>query len=82
MVISGYLDHQSTQFRLSASELLLFVSVVLVLFFSFSFFKFKQLNGPTNRSTINLTKSYLHSMCMRTMYKCLNACMYVVHRVT
>ena len=30
-VISGYLDHQSTQFRLSASELLLFVSVVLVL---------------------------------------------------
>ena len=31
MVISGYLDHQSTQFRLSASELLLFVSVVLVL---------------------------------------------------
>ena len=31
MVISGYLDHQSTQFRLSASELLLFLSVVLVL---------------------------------------------------
>ena len=31
MVISGYFDHQSTQFRLSASELLLFVSVVLVL---------------------------------------------------
>ena len=31
MVISGYLDHQSTQFRLSASELLLFVFVVLVL---------------------------------------------------
>ena len=31
MVISGYLNHQSTQFRLSASELLLFVSVVLVL---------------------------------------------------
>ena len=31
MVISGYLDHQSTQFRLPASELLLFVSVVLVL---------------------------------------------------
>ena len=31
MVISGYLDHQSTQFRLSASELLLFVSVVLVM---------------------------------------------------
>ena len=31
MVISGYLDHQSTQFRLSGSELLLFVSVVLVL---------------------------------------------------
>ena len=31
IVISGYLDHQSTQFRLSASELLLFVSVVLVL---------------------------------------------------
>ena len=31
MVISGYLGHQSTQFRLSASELLLFVSVVLVL---------------------------------------------------
>ena len=31
MVISGYLDHQSTQFRLSASELLLFMSVVLVL---------------------------------------------------
>ena len=31
MVISGYLDHQSTQFRLCASELLLFVSVVLVL---------------------------------------------------
>ena len=31
MVISGYLDHQSTQFKLSASELLLFVSVVLVL---------------------------------------------------
>ena len=31
MVFSGYLDHQSTQFRLSASELLLFVSVVLVL---------------------------------------------------
>ena len=31
MVISGYLDHQSTQFRLSASELWLFVSVVLVL---------------------------------------------------
>ena len=31
MVISGYLDHQSTQFRLSASELLLFVSMVLVL---------------------------------------------------
>ena len=31
MVISGYLDHQSTQFRLSASELFLFVSVVLVL---------------------------------------------------
>ena len=31
MVISGYLDHQSTQFRLSASDLLLFVSVVLVL---------------------------------------------------
>ena len=31
MVISGYLDHQSTQFRLSASKLLLFVSVVLVL---------------------------------------------------
>ena len=28
---SAYLDHQSTQFRLSASELLLFVSVVLVL---------------------------------------------------
>ena len=26
MVVSGYLDHQSTQFRLSASELLLFVS--------------------------------------------------------
>ena len=31
MVIPGYLDHQSTQFRLSASELLLFVSVVVVL---------------------------------------------------
>ena len=31
MVISGYLDHQCTQFRLSASELLLFVSVVLIL---------------------------------------------------
>ena len=31
MVISGYLDHQRTQFRLSASELLLFVSMVLVL---------------------------------------------------
>ena len=31
MLISGYLDHQSTQFRLSASELLLFVSLVLVL---------------------------------------------------
>ena len=31
MVISGYLDHQSTQFRLSASELSLFVSVVLIL---------------------------------------------------
>ena len=31
MVISEYLDHQSTQFRLSARELLLFVSVVLVL---------------------------------------------------
>ena len=31
MVISGYLDHQSTQFMLSARELLLFVSVVLVL---------------------------------------------------
>ena len=31
MVISGYLDHQSTQFMLSASELLLFVSMVLVL---------------------------------------------------
>ena len=31
MVIAGYLDHQSTQFRLSAGELLLFVSVVLVL---------------------------------------------------
>ena len=31
MVISGYFDHQSAQFRLSASELLLFVSVVLVL---------------------------------------------------
>ena len=31
MVISGYLDHQSTRLRLSASELLLFVSVVLVL---------------------------------------------------
>ena len=31
MVISGYLDHPRTQFRLSASELLLFVSVVLVL---------------------------------------------------
>ena len=31
MVISGYFDHQSTHFRLSASELLLFVSVVLVL---------------------------------------------------
>ena len=31
MVVSGYLDHQSTQFRLSASERLLFVFVVLVL---------------------------------------------------
>ena len=31
MVISGYHDHQSTQFKLSASELLLFVSVMLVL---------------------------------------------------
>ena len=31
MAISGYLNHQSTQFRLSASELLMFVSVVLVL---------------------------------------------------
>ena len=31
MFISGYLDHQSTQFRLSVSELLPFVSVVLVL---------------------------------------------------
>ena len=31
VVISGYLDHQCTQFRLSASKLLLFVSVVLVL---------------------------------------------------
>ena len=31
MVISEYLDHQSTQFRLSACELLLFVFVVLVL---------------------------------------------------
>ena len=31
LVISGYFDYQSTQFRLSASELLLFVSVVLVL---------------------------------------------------
>ena len=31
MLISEYLDHESTQFRLSASELLLFVSVVLVL---------------------------------------------------
>ena len=31
MVISGYLDHQRTQFRLSVNELLLFVSVVLVL---------------------------------------------------
>ena len=30
MVISGYLDHQSTQFRLSASELLLFVVLVLI----------------------------------------------------
>ena len=56
--------------------------MIMVFFFFFSKLKFKQLNGPTNRSTINLTKSYLHSMCMRTMYKCLNACMYVVHRVT
>ena len=31
MVISGYLDHQSTQFSLCASERLLFVSVVPVL---------------------------------------------------
>ena len=31
MVISVYIDHQSTQCLLSASELLLFVSVVLVL---------------------------------------------------
>ena len=31
MVISGYLDHQSAQFRLSASELLLFVSMALIL---------------------------------------------------
>ena len=31
MVIFEYLDHESTQFRMSASELLLFVSVVLVL---------------------------------------------------
>ena len=31
MVISEYLDLQSTQFRLSAIELLLFVSVGLVL---------------------------------------------------
>jgi len=31
MVISGYLDYQSTQFRLSASKVLLFVSVMLVL---------------------------------------------------
>ena len=30
LVISGYLDHQSTQFRLSASELLLFVVLVLI----------------------------------------------------
>ena len=30
MVTSGYLDHQSTQFRLSASELLLFVVLVLI----------------------------------------------------
>ena len=30
MVISGYLDHQSTQFRLSASELLLSVVLVLI----------------------------------------------------
>ena len=44
--------------------------------------KFKQLNGPANRSTTILTKTYLHSICMRTMYKNLNACMYVVHRVT
>ena len=34
MVVSEYLDHQSTQFRLSASELLLFVSVVLVLIYA------------------------------------------------
>ena len=31
MVIFGYLDHQSTQFSLSASERLMFVSLVLVL---------------------------------------------------
>ena len=32
--------------------------------------KFMQLNSPANRSTTILTKKYLHSMCMRTMYKC------------
>ena len=56
-------------------------NLTVVFFFFFFFFpfhnsklKFKQLNGPANRSTTILTKQYLHSMCMRTMYKCLNVC--------
>ena len=51
MVIAGYLDHQSTQFRLSASELLLFVSVGLVLIYA--------LSGIPNAMTLPLSSSFI-----------------------
>ena len=50
-VIAGYLDHQSTQFRLSASELLPFVSVGLVLIYA--------LSGIPNAMTLPLSSSFI-----------------------
>ena len=67
MVISEYLDHESTQFRLSASELLLFVSVVLVL-----------INTPSeipNRDDILLTAHSLWQKKKKKLFQILFYCL-------
>ena len=76
--------HEKSWYKVTGPVVATNLTVVFFVFFPFhnSKLKFKQLNGPANRSTTILTKKYLHRMCMRTMYKCMNARMYVVHRVT